>query len=188
MYIHDELERILAVLIKRKETIDHELKCMPDGQLVIVKRGEKKFFNERIKKGGNRKKDHWQGITKDKDRIAALVRKEYLTKAARAVRLDIDVVREALDKYQPTDENSLMYDFAAKNPELADFIYYGAQNLDDWARNYTRKEDLYEDNRTSIAPDGTRMRSRGELYIYTKLIENNIPFRYEAPIGIPELS
>lgn len=182
------LENVYHDLERVRKDLDAELKSLPEGSLNIDNRGHNEFYKIHLPKKGNRKKDIRKGITKDKALVSALVRKRYVENAVSILDSDIAMMEKMLKSYQPVDENSVMAEFVSRHPALADDIYRNVDETDTWASDYERQKDFYDDDRTSVAGDGTVMRSRGEIIIAEKLRQYNIPFRYEASLGIPDLA
>lgn len=181
------IEDIYEALKRAQEELATELRELPEGYLSVYVRKDGVYYSNIIPKKGNRKKAVRKGITKDKTLVKALVRKKYVEEAAALVEKDLSILENAVKKYIPFDENSVMGEFARNHPELADCVYRDAGDIDEWASNYERQKDFYEEDRTSVAGDGQLMRSRGEIIIAEKLRQYKIPFRYEASLGIPDL-
>ena len=187
MLYQTQLESLLESIVNKRNSLADELRSLPEGDLHIMQQDGSIFYNERFPKKGNRKKERRRGITKDKDAVFALVRKKYVEKALIAMDADIAVLEKALKNYVPCDESSVMRDFVYKHPELASGIYRDASGLDEWAANYERKKDFYEESLASVSSSRDLMRSRGEIIIGEKLKEYGIPYRFEAKLDIPDL-
>ena len=187
MMYREQLEIILSEMKKKYGSLSDEIGALPDSSLHILKRGDKEYYSERFPKKGNRKKERRYGISNDYGKIRALVRKKYIENALKSLATDIKLLSDVTGKYRSIDEASVMKKFVADHPDLADYIYKDAGDLDEWAANYERQEDFYEEGKTSVAGDRTAMRSRGEIVIAEKLRQYGIPFRYEATTGIPDL-
>ena len=185
MIYKEQLLSILNDLEKKSDELSEELGVLPAGELHIIRRNGKEYYCERLPKAGNRKKEHRMGITGDDDKTRALVRKKYVKSAIPVINENRKVLEKAIDKYEPYDENSVMNDFVAKHPGLAGYIY--PEDSGSWSEDYEKQQSFYADDLTSVAGDGTLMRSRGEVIIAEKLRQYSIPYRYEAPIGIPDI-
>ena len=79
-----------------------------------------------------------------------------------------------------------MEGFVRKYPELADGVYHGIRESQEWSDEWRGKSVFHEEQLTSTASDGTLRRSKGELLIGTKLDHCKIPYRYEA-LAHPDL-
>lgn len=184
----EQLKAVRSDLERKREQLREEMKNLPGGELYIIRRGENNYYCQRFPKKGNRKKEVRRGITRDKALLKGLVRKRYVKEAISVVDADLEVIRGALNYFKPSDEISIMREFMLKHPELMDYVYKDATDYSEWAANYERQKDFYDDDLTSVAGDRTMMRSRGEIIIAEKLRQNGIPFRYEAALNIPDLS
>lgn len=187
MIYRDEYRRIATELVKRKRYLESELEDLPEGELYVRRTDDTLCCFNRFPKSGNRKKERRFGIKKDPELVSALVRKKYVIEALRRLEKDIAAAESLLKAYEPIDENSVMDDFVGKYPELADGVFYGTEDYDDWASSYKPQSDFYTEGLTSTASDGTSRRSLGEILIGAKLRQYRIPYRYEAPVH-PDLS
>ena len=183
----EELIRIQTVIKEAGKDLQEELKTLPDGELTILRRGDRRFYYQHFPKTGNRKKARSKGITNDTDTIMGLVRKRYIAKAIQVIDKDIKVLDMAIKHYQPFDEESLMADYLTKNPGLEVGIYHGMQSDEAWADDYKRQEDFYKEQLIHVSAKGTPMRSRGEVYIASRLDHYGIPYRYEASVPHPDV-
>ncbi len=181
MVYRDMLESIHDELVLRKQDLEKESALLPDGSLYTFDYNGKREYFQRLPKKGNRKKERRIGIKNSPEILSSLVRKKYVTEALKAVDADIALLAKTTKNYKPLDENSVMKPFIDRYPELTECIYYGAEDLDEWASSYTPQNDFYTEGLTSTASDGTSRRSMGEILIGAKLRQYNIPYRYEAP-------
>lgn len=188
MVHRQELNRIHNILVESKTDLEKELKTLPQGQLYCLQRNGRWFYYELFPKKGNRKKEKRVGITGDTDKVFALVRKSYITKALALVDKDIKVLDMAIKHYVDFDEESVMSKLLSKHPELSEGIYHGQQSDEDWADNYERQKDFYDSDRTSTSVKGVEMRSKNEVYIAARLDHFGIPYRYEASVPHPDVS
>ena len=179
MLYKEELNRIITELKARRKWLDQELKSLPDGFLHIHRRGKKEYYSLRLPKGGNRKKERRKSISGDSNMIYALIRKRYIMKALTIIDKDLSILERASEQYTEFDEYSVMKHFIDEHPDLQKAVFRDPALEKDWAHNYLQAEGLFEKDRTSLASDGTLMRSRGEIVIAEKLRQYNIPFRYE---------
>ena len=183
-----ELNRIRTVLTENKIDLENELQTLHVGQLYCLEKDGKWYYYELFPKTGNRKKEKRVGITKDTDRVFALVRKTYVTKALMLIEKDIKVLDMAIKHYIDYDEEAVMSKLLDKHPELREGIYHGQQKDEIWADAYERQSDFYEEDKKSISAKGVLMRSKNEVYIASRLDHFNIPYRYEASVAHPDVS
>lgn len=187
MIYKQKLESIISDIERTRNSLVKELASLPDGNLNAEKYGETEYYRRRLPKKGNRKKVARKTITKETGLVALLVRKKYVEKAIKTADKDLEILQTTLKRYRPFDENSLMAEYVHEHPLLADCIYNNTDDSSEWASNYERQKDFYDDDLTSLSGDKTPMRSRGEIVIAEKLRQYSIPFRYECGIGIPDI-
>ena len=187
MIYYQEIRRIYNELVARKDLLEKELSCLPEGDLFIYTSHGMKSYAERIPAKGNIKKEKRTGIKRDRDRLNKLVRKKYVSSAIDILDRNIAAMDSLLKKYRPADENSVMKAFVEKHPELTDGIYYGLMSYDEWAKNFESAEGYHPENLKSTSADGSRKRSLGEIIIGSRLDYYGIPYRYEASINHPDI-
>ena len=187
MFYKTDLERIKRELIERQEDLLQEIKQLPEGELVCTDQDGNRRYFQRIPATGNRKKERRYGIKKKPEILRELVRKEYVIKALKILDKDVKTLETAVDKYQPSDENSVMSAFVTKYPELADGIYRGCFDEEEWKRRFSRIENYHPENLKHTAMDGTKNRSKNELYIASRLDHHGLTYRWDTPTGIPGL-
>ena len=183
-----EIRRIREELAERKALLERELSQLPSGELFCYKVEDTEYYSERVPAKGNRKKESRRGITKDRERVYKLVRKQYAKRAVAVLEKDLKAFDTLLRWYKPADENSVMEDFLKKHPELTNGIYYGQMNYKEWTEQFEAKNDFYTDSLKSTAADGTKRRSLGEIIIGSRLEFYGIPYRFEAEIDHPDIS
>ena len=187
MVYYVEFKRIRKELAERLALLQSELSQLPEGDLYCYYSHGSKCYCERLPVKGNNKKEKKKGITKDKDCLFRLVRKEYVKKAIGLLDKDIAAVDSLLRRYRPSDENTVMEEFVRKHPELTGGIYYGLMSYDEWASDFETADGYHPENLKSTSADGTKKRSLGEIIIASRLDYYGIPFRYESPIDHPDI-
>lgn len=187
MYYYNEIERIWKELNERRDDLNEELAGLPDGEFYSCVHDGLRCYYERFPQTGNMKKEKRKGVGRDEERLMKLVRKVYVKKAVRNVEKDIDLVGRIMKQYHAVDENSLMSDFLEKYPELSGGVYYGGIDPQKWASEFKGESDYHKENLKSVAADGGKRRSLGELIIGARLDHYGIPYRYEDGTGIPGL-
>ena len=183
----NELERIRLELNERKNDLLQELQTLPEGKLMLQKQNGIKKYVQRIPATGNRKKERRYGVKKKPEILNGLIRKEYVTKALRLVDRDIRAVDLAVRRYIPLDEDCVMGSFLSDNPELADGIHKASISDEEWRSEFDSIVDFHPESLKQIAADGTRRRSKNELYIASRLDHYGIAYRFDCPTGIPGL-
>lgn len=188
MFYKQTLDDIRRMIEEMKNDLNNQLRKLPEGSLLIYEKRGKRYYSQRLKKEGNRKKERRISITKNNEMIFSLLRKMYIEKALKILDKDAAVLDRAISRYVAADENSVMRDFIEKYPEIAQGIYYGGGNPEDWAAEHTPSDDFYAEDLKSISQSGEKMRSGAEMYIASRLDHFGIPYRYEAPTAIPDIS
>ena len=187
MYYRNDLERIQRELAEKKEDLLRELIDMPEGRFMCTEQDGYRRYLQRIPAKGNRKKEHRFGIKDREDVLNGLVRKEYLEGALKIIDQDIRALNLAVRRYKPVDENSIMEDFIKKYPELREAVYSSNIDIEEWKEAYERIEGYHPENLKHTAADGTRSRSKNEIYIASRLDHYGIIYRWDCPTGIPGL-
>ena len=190
MYYLQELERIKDGLIQKRNDCYEELQQLPEGFLYsYISADGKRYYFERLPKEGNRKKARRTGVSKNPEKLSALIRKEYITSAIDILGSNIHAVCSAIERYEPCDEGQVMGPFIADHPDKAHMVYRSAYAGDGkWSSDYHSSENLYESNLKATSSEGIKMRSMAEIAIASRLDHYHIPYRYEAPLNIPDLS
>ena len=188
MQYKEQLERIASNMKRQRDMLTAELIELPEGMLFIENKSGTYYYSQRIPKGGNHKKEHRFSINNDSDTIFALTRKKYITIALPALEKNISRIEALSNKLLLTDEDSVMREFIHKYPQLSSGIYRADADLREWQSDFTPLEGYYEEGLKSVTGNGMRTRSVGELYIASSLDKLGIPYRYEAPLNIPDLS
>ena len=187
MVYKNELERIRRELIERKEDLLFEQKRLPAGSLHIVDLPGLRKYYQRLPVGGNRKKEHRYGAKKRPDVLNGLVRKDYVEAALEIIDKDIRALDLACKRYQPIDELTVMKEFLDEYPELVNGIYHGMIDPEAWAHQFQSIDNFHPENLKDTAIDGTKKRSKNEVFIASRLDHYGIIYRADCPTGIPGL-
>ena len=188
MYYREQLESIRSALADLHEDLLKEASGLPEGSLYVYNKKGNFYYCQRLPKEGNRKKERRVTITMDSDIVLALVRKKYVESALENVKRDIKAIDDMLAGYKPVSEEMVMEKFCSKYPELSGGIHYGKRDPEKWAEGYKPKEKFFVEDLKSVSSKGEDMRSGGEMYISSRLEHFGIPYRYEAPLNIPDLN
>ena len=187
MVYKNDLIRLEKILMERRDDLKDELRKLPEGKLFVKTVGNKFFYYQRFPKGGNRKKERRYGITGQSELILALTRKNYVEKALKIIDKDISLLKAAIMRYKPCDEASVMRAFLERYPQLSDGVFVHNKEMEEWAKRHKPDESFFESDLRSVSLSGVKMRSAGEIYITSRLEHFDIPHRYEAQTGIPDL-
>lgn len=188
MIYKDQLRKIFAELNEFKQTLAREYGRLPEGVLYVKETNGRAYCYRRVPKGGNHKKEHRYGISTDAAAIRDLIRKRYIEEAMPLIEEDLRVLKKAMESYRSFDEETLMPAVRAAYPLLEDELFDTKADQDRWGKEHVPLKDFYEEDLRSVAADGERVRSKGELYIKSRLDHYGLEYRYEAPLEIPDLS
>lgn len=183
-------ERIRSIhedMLEQKRLFDEELKNLPDGFINTRKSNCKVYFTWQIPKGGRRRKTFRKGISKNDELINKLLRKKYLKSAIRRIDNNIRILEKTLSNYEEINEEAVLATYLLKHPEMEGKIKHGRADVDAWAEGYRKTVNFREDGLKSTSSSGSKMRSKGELIIASRLDFYKIPYRYEAPIEHPDV-
>ena len=175
-------------LYERKKDLTDELLTLPDGELLTTDNDGIRKYYQRIPAAGNRKKERRYGIKGDPDLMGRLVRKEYVVGALKTIDRDLHALDFATKKYRPIDERSIMEKFIEKYPELEGEIYRNAFDAEAWKRSFTGIENYHPDSLKHTAADGSKKRSKNEIYIASRLDHYNQIYVYDCNPGIAGLN
>jgi hypothetical protein len=187
MYYKGELERIERELIERKNDLIQELRHLPDGEFLSIEPDGYRRYYQRLPAKGNRKKERRLGVKKKPEMLNGLVRKEYVTDALKRIDQDIRAVELACKNYKPIDEDTIMKEFFDEYPELKRGIFPRSFDPEEWVKRYSRIDNYHPEQLIHTAADGTRSRSKNEMYIASRLDHHGIIYRWDCPTGIPGL-
>ena len=187
MYYKEQLELIRRNLIARKNDLLEELECLPAGKILVTDEEDLRRYIQRLPPTGNRKKERRHGVKRKPDVLNGLVRKEYVTETLKVIDKDIRAVELACKRYKPIDENTIMREFLEEYPELVNGIYHGMVDPEEWVRRFPRMDNYHPENLKHTAADGTKSRSKNEIYIASQLDRFGQIYRWDCPTGIPGL-
>lgn len=179
MLMHTQANRMQQRLNQELEILQNELENLPEGSLYIFK--NRKYITFYMRRNGKRR-----GISKDKDLIYALARRQYIT-------LLIRLIRDYLDDPYHEHDDFLFHSFISEFDIL--FRKYEQANLDIDRIVMTRNQFIWNTNRESqketfkedlIYPTTGRifMRTKSEQSVGNLLERLHIPYRYETKIII----
>ena len=187
MTYKEELERIRRELIERKGDLLSEMNDLPEGKLLVTDQDGLRKYIQRIPAAGNRKKAHRYGVKKKPEVLNGLVRKEYVSETLKVIDQDISAIERACRRYKPIDEETIMREFLANYPELVNGIYHGIVDPEEWIKRFSRMDNYHPESLKHTAADGTKARSKNELYIASRLDHYGLIYRWDCPTGIPGL-
>lgn len=167
------------IIDERIHRLEKNLSGLPDGKLICNRNGKSyKWYHST---GGK-----YKYILKSDIKFAkALALKTYYSLQLE----DLLNEKEALEKYISThNEKSFTRELLANNSEFRKLLseYFSPTNeeLKRWAREPFEGNPYSKDELVHKCESGHIVRSKSEAIIDSLLHENNIPFRYEAPLKL----
>ena len=148
-----------------------ELKALENvhfGKLNMRKKGEKYFFWEYSH-------GHQRGITRDKDKIYYMARRDYL-------RLYLDDLRTNNTPQWSRAVNNLLRSFSSAGLDLSRIVLTPKQY--NWARSPQSSKPDRKDALRYKTTNGVLVRSKSEQFIGNLLEEFGIPYRYEPELRV----
>lgn len=147
--------------------VERELEKLPKGYL--VKR--RNFLVHRL----NGKET---GVTKDVTSLKQLARQRYLIKRAEEVNSEI----KQIDKKKRT-----LFDVVNGLPKAyhglsIDKFYHS--DIEPWLARVYKKMEFHDEQLNYQSKNGTKLRSKSELFIANLLEEYELPYRYEIPLSL----
>ena len=168
-------ERLLARYLE-------ELRSLPRGHLIYLKRDAKNYYYHYLPPKGFRTKSKRIGITNDQPLIHALARKALLQKECEVVNRNISCLETAIDSYVPVDERALISQmkgaYATLHPDMFTPLIRGSGNTQKYQFAFL-EEDLKH-----MTPFGLRVRSKSELVIAGRLEHFGLDLVYEPVISL----
>ena len=181
MIFHKLLE-LKKDLKQEIESIDSQLKSLPEGKLICTKNGSKFKWLRRLKDELTtipRKKRHLaEQLAKKKYLLA---RREELVQECTAIDFYIRHHREVKPSQQMLSPDSRYYELLAPQFSLL------SQELSDWASSPYEKNTNYPEHLIHKTSSGNIVRSKSEALIDLSLFLHQIPFRYECPLQLGDI-
>lgn len=175
-----EFETALKGTDNRIRHIKNELAKIGTAKLICRTRGNRTYFSERTE-------GHEHGISKNKSRIHALVKREYLDYQLRALNHNRELLRRCLKSYNDIDPEQIILKMCAKHHfiPIEDILLY---NKSDWGKQPYEKNPFYPENLKYVTTNNLPVRSKSERDIANALEELSIEFRYDALIDCVDVS
>jgi hypothetical protein len=149
-----------------------ELKFLPEGRLVEIKRGDRRYFLCRQKR-----KD--RGITKDKDLVRQLMRKAFLQERVRRYEQQVSAMSPLCKILEPVDTVSIVESIRKERPFLTEEGCLFSEKTRDWAESGYEKNLFHQEHLIHYTGNGIATRSKEEKEIGNLLEQKNIPYRYD---------
>ena len=193
-YYRSELLKVFHQYESIKQKIDKELKTMPEGRLLVNQNKGVMLFQNAILQNG---KYIRKGITRNKELVHKLARKEFLSSEWAVVEKNSKYLKHALDHTKDIDPEDIIASmrkayqllppeyFFDETKFIIDHKLEGEEKLRmqrhvDWGNTPYRENNAYPEEKNKITSFGLKVRSKSEQLIAEKLHDMGVPFRYDA--------
>lgn len=178
-------QKLLALYegeLDRKTTIQKELKKLPGGKLTVKQnRGNYLLL---YRKDGSRE----EGITRNRDLCRKYARKCFLERQLECCEINCGAVKAALESIYRAEKHRKKSvrsgAFARLSQTFPDGDFRYSTEALEWMNAPYERNPYYPEGLRYRTKNGILVRSKSERSIANSLIENGIPFRYEAKIII----
>ena len=194
LYMDELVKEIMAFLDHEKQRCAKMLRAGPEGGLISEMSRGKRQYRWTVPNGKDASgKYHYQrrSITKDKDLLQRLARREYARSAMRILDHNTAILSKAFSKLQEYSPKSIQAGMGSAYQTLPEEMLDGAQPyakagqaLHEWASEKYEKSQYMVEKRIHTTTRGLKVRSRTELAIAEVLYRYEIPFRYEQVMWI----
>ena len=193
MFEKEQLEEIFNGLTRKCHAVEKQLSQYPEGQLKVrrqrVKGKEYTFFYIELPQKPGEVRRQRKNITKDKDGVRTMARKEYLVAALERMNWDAAVLREAISNIEDTSTDGVL---SVLDPAIQKEIVFQKQKdyllpddpaeakaLLEWVNAPYPKNPNYSQFLKHRTSTGELVRTKSEAIVYEKLKEFKLAFRYE---------
>ena len=179
--IYEKMQREHRRLEEEIRKIEKEIESLPDGKLIICRdgKGRCKYFQS---------DGHTKTYIKKKDEELAyqLAYKNYLTEYLKEIKHEKRATEYYLDHHSKEISKSIQ--FISESSEyqklISKFFIPLDQELYQWMQEPYEKNKKYPNQLIHKTPTGEYVRSKSEVFIYSYLYKNRIPFRYESALQL----
>lgn len=149
-----------------------ELRALPEGRLLEIKRGGRRYYL-------CRHKGRYQGITKDTALVHQLMRNEFLMERIRRYEAQLATANIVCKTLEPVDTPSIMAAIKEARPFLREDGCLRCEEAEAWAREKYRMNTLYREQCIHRTGQGIATRSKEEKEIGNILEQKGIIYRYD---------
>ena len=198
--VRTTLQGILSDLkASHKQYID-ELQSCPPGSLRVYTSRDRVLYTQAMHHNGK-----WQrrGISKDKQLLRALARKEFLREVIGQFDHDIAVITDALTSFRGFDADAVLKVLKTRYPKLPGEYFYDPnwipsprttdeglnsrlQACREWAKQPYEKSTYKQWEKKVRTSRGLLVRTKSEALICEMLYNYGIPFRYEQVLHVED--
>lgn len=183
--LRDEMEVLLTERERRLKSVNMALDRCPEGRLLYTKiNGKPGYFNVSAKDG----KRVTKVITKNKEMLEALIRKELLSNEQLVIENEQNFLKGCMSGIPENNASKVLRDMLGKYPEMTTETLLGIfqSRLQDteWDTVSFEQSVRYPEKKTQITSRGLQVRSKSEVIIAEALYEAGVPFHYEELLYI----
>lgn len=166
------------VLFKTLENIENEIKTLPEGGIIIKKQNNRSYYYQT---GGKPREKYL--TSKENDLINLLLRKDYLKKALKAVKQELEGTKMILTNYPAVTVEDVYDQLPEERKRRVKSIILGDDEFSKkWIDEPYDKKPIKKGSSSYLTLKGEYVRSKSELIIADRLWVNGIPYKYECPI------
>ena len=158
--------------------LKREHESLPAGYIVI--RGKGKRYSQRIDG-----RDY--GITQKTDKIQQLVRKRYVDVLIKEITKYLNTPLKDIHLHKFPTHEEIIRSFPPTVQALPD-SYFKLSSLGAWIAEPFIKRSDHKDGLIFPTKSGFYVRSKEEVILANTLFDNNIPFKYEAPFQLGNIT
>lgn len=178
-----QMQHFQDILLKSLEEIQSQLKNLPKGKILCIKNGKyTKWF----------KSNHSKPIyIKKKNRKLAigLAKRTYLTALSSELSAKLELVNSYIDGYNKIIPKS---ELLLRDPSFRDLILplsnMNSEYIKSWSTDNYRQNPNYPEQLSHKCMSGEYVRSKSEVIIANALYLSGIPYRYECPLEIDDMT
>lgn len=167
-----ELDAVLKGIDGRIDLISKETTAIGGGKIIYRIKGDRVYYSEKI---GNLEK----GISKNRDRIHALIKKEFLQGQMNTLEHNRNVIGFCKNNYLELAISDIIDDLSKKYRDIpVEDILLDTNN--DWGKQPYVKNPFYKENLQYMTTNGILVRSKSEREIANSLEALSLSYRYDA--------
>ena len=198
MFEQEQMNIFCNGLIRKRCAVAKQLAQYPEGWLKVrrqtVKEKEYTIFHLELPQQPGEVRRQRKNITKNKEMVRVMARKEYLRASLERINWDIAVLQEAINNLEETSTEGIL---SSLDPAIQKEIVFqkqkeyllpddpeAAKALLEWINAPYPKNPKNPEHLKHRASTGEFTRSKSEVLIYEKLKEYKLAFRYDGQLLI----
>lgn len=180
--IANGLNKRIKLLSDMTNAINTKLKRLPEGRLYIKhSNGSSQYYL--VDKS---KKQREKYLGKDERKlIDKLIQREYYELVMNVIETESDFLRKTLDNYPETTAEDVYEQLSDERKNRVDPITLtDEQYIRRWQETPYTPKPFAKDTPFYLTKKGERVRSKSEMIIADRLLDNGIPYKYECPVVV----